>query len=115
MKALSSASNSSKGFAYTCATSENQWKAFVPLCRTCAENYSHKKCLHTEDERSFTGSWVSDELKTAVEKGYVIKQMYEVWHFAKTRYVQQTKYGGIFTEYINTFLKLKQEASGWPE
>ena len=60
--------------------------------------------------------WVSDELKTAVEKGYVIKQMYEVWHFKKTsRYDQQTKSGGIFTEYINTFLKLKQEASGWPE
>jgi hypothetical protein len=23
--------------------------------------------------------------------------------------------GGVFTEYVNIFLKLKQEASGWPE
>ena len=35
--------------------------------------------------------------------------MYEVWHFEKTsKYDQQTKSGGICTEYINTFLKLHQ-------
>ena len=26
-----------------------------------------------------------------------------------------SKSGGMFTDYVNTFLKIKQEASGWPE
>ena len=56
-----------------------------PLCRTCAETYSQQKCLHTEEERSFTGTWVSGELKTAIEKGYVM-QTYEVWHFGKKNF-----------------------------
>jgi hypothetical protein len=31
------------------------------------------------------------------------------------KYDPVTKNGGIFTEYVNTFLKIKQEASSWPE
>ncbi|CAG2256485.1 unnamed protein product [Mytilus edulis] len=51
----------------------------------------------------------------ALQKGYVVNTIYEVWHFDKVeQYDPQSKSGGIFTEYINTFLKMKQEASGWP-
>ena len=32
-----------------------------------------------------------------------------------SQYDPVAKEGGVFTEYINTFLKIKQEASGWPE
>ena len=43
-------------------------------------------------------------------------QIYEIWHFDDvSRYDPTTKTGGLFTNYVNTFLKLKQEASGWPE
>jgi hypothetical protein len=55
---------------------------------------------------------VTDEVKQAVELGY---HMYEVWHFNKVeQYDAEKKAGGIFTSYVNTFLKMKQEASGWP-
>jgi hypothetical protein len=38
------------------------------------------------------------------------------WHFDETeQYDPKTKTGGLFTDYVNTFLKMKQEASGWPE
>ena len=38
-----------------------------------------------------------------------------VWHFSHSeQYNTDAKTGGLFTEYINTFLKLKVEASGWP-
>jgi hypothetical protein len=41
---------------------------------------------------------------------------FEVWHFDETeQYDPKTKTGGLFTDYVNTFLKMKQEASGWPE
>ena len=32
----------------------------------------------------------------------------EVWHY-------ETRKSGLFAEYIDTFLKLKTEASGWPD
>jgi hypothetical protein len=39
-----------------------------------------------------------------------------VWHFDETeQYDPKTKTRGLFTDYVNTFLKMKQEASGWPE
>ena len=67
-------------------------------------------------ERAFVGTWVTDELKMALSKGCKLIQIYEIWHFTSiSQYDQNTKSGGIFTEYVNTFLKIKQEASGWPD
>lgn len=62
------------------------------------------------------GTWVTDEIKEAISQGYVIQNIYEVWHFVNiSQYDPVSKTGGIFTGYVNTFLKVKQEASGWPE
>ena len=90
-------------------------KLLFALCRTCAEKKLQNPCYHSESERAFEGTWVTDELKKAVEKGYTILRIHEVWHFEDTaQYDPVDKSGGLFTDYINTFLKLKQEASGWP-
>jgi hypothetical protein len=57
-----------------------------------------------------TGTSVTGELKKALEIGY------EVWHFDETeQYDPKTKTGGLFTDYVNTFHKMKEEVSGWPE
>jgi len=41
--------------------------------------------------------------------------MYEVWDYTEDSvYDPATKTGGLFTEYINKFLRLKQQADGWP-
>ena len=43
-------------------------------------------------------------------------QIHEVLHWPETeQYDPQSKEGGLFTGYINTFLKLKQQASGYSE
>jgi len=39
--------------------------------------------------------------------GYEVQYIYEVWHFKETC-------EGLFRDYVNTWLKIKQEASGWP-
>ena len=44
-----------------------------------------------------------------MEKGYRVLKIHEVWHFPKD---QQKE--GLFTPYVNTWLKYKTEASGWP-
>lgn len=38
--------------------------------------------------------------------------MHEIWSYKTTQFDGRS--GGLFGEYINKFLKLKQEASGWP-
>jgi hypothetical protein len=55
-----------------------------------------------------------DEVQLAVNKGYRILEVQEVYEYAVTQYDPSTCEGGLFAEYINTFLKLKAEASGFP-
>lgn len=43
----------------------------------------------------------------ALTQGYDILKIHEIWHFPQTS-------TSLFAQYINTFLKLKQEADGWP-
>lgn len=62
-----------------------------------------------------TGTWCTPELELAVAKGYRVVKIYEVYHFKeKTQYSAETGVGGLFAGYINCWLKVKQEASGWP-
>jgi hypothetical protein len=58
---------------------------------------------------------VIDEVRLAVQKGYKILEIYEVYEYTLTQYDPKTGHGGLFAEYIYTFLKLKAEASGYPD
>ena len=58
---------------------------------------------------------MTDEIKEAIAQGYRIERIYEVWHFEEvSQYNSEAKSGGLFTGDINTFLKVKQDSSGWP-
>ena len=60
------------------------------------------------------GTWVIDEVRLAVDKGYKILEILEVYEYQVACYDPATGTGGHFVDYIDTFLKLKQEASGYP-
>ena len=79
-------------------------KLMFPLCRTCAENKSQIECDHAPDERFLIGTWTTDEVNKAIEKGYSVVKVYEVWHF-------EERTDKLFQEYIKTFLKIKLETS----
>jgi hypothetical protein len=49
-----------------------------------------------------------DEVRLAVEKGYTVLQGLEVYEYQVT---PSTGEGGLFARYIDTFVKLKAEAS----
>ena len=50
-----------------------------------------------------------------LKQGYRIVRIYEIWHWDNVeQYNPQNKSGGLFTSYVNTFLKIKQESSGYP-
>ena len=90
-------------------------KLLFPLCARCVEEEMAKPlldrsyhCPHPDEERALTSTWCSPELEKAVDLGYQVLYIYEVWHFEETC-------EGLFRDYVNTWLKIKQEASGWPE
>ncbi|XP_018371345.1 PREDICTED: uncharacterized protein LOC108766509 [Trachymyrmex cornetzi] len=89
-------------------------KLLFALCRSCCGTFSQAECTHSLAKREFEGTWVSCELRKAVEKGYRVSEVSEIWQYKVTRYDPDTRQGGLFTGYINSFLQLKQEASGWP-
>ena len=91
-------------------------KLTFPLCSACVKIEQMKPmlsrsstCCHTIEERTLRGTWTTPEIQKAVQKGYKVVKIYEVWHFAPNQ-----RREGLFGKYVNTFLKLKQEASGWP-
>lgn len=89
-------------------------KLLFILCFKCATELEKNSCFHIDEERAFDGTYIAEELRVAVQKGYKILKIYEAWEYELTKYNPETKEGGIFVEYINTFLKIKTEASGYP-
>ena len=115
-------------------------KLMFPLCRTCAGDYNQQTCQHSDEERMLHGTWVSIELNEAIRKGYEVSSIESVWHFprrtqyqkcaeeeeeeveeeeeerevwvGKPRHESKT---GLFRYYVDQFLKIKQESSGWPD
>ena len=74
-------------------------------CRTCVheQNLSEECSHHTDAERALEGTWVIDEVRLALEKGYKIIEICEVYEYQVTQYNTITEEGGLFIEYINTF------------
>jgi G:T-mismatch repair DNA endonuclease (very short patch repair protein) len=81
-------------------------KLTFPLCRTCVTLFC-EHCTHNDEERALYGTWTSVEVHKALEYGYKILSVYEIYHF-KTK-------AKIFDTYVDTFMKLKQESSGVPK
>lgn len=82
-------------------------KLMFVLCRQCAVVGSAGPCNHTVEEKCLRGTFTSPELFTALDVGYKLLDVSEVWHFEETS-------NELFRGYINRFLSLKQESRGWP-
>ena len=84
----------------------HEGKLLFPLCKSCAEKTNLLNCEHSVEERCITGTWTTIEVNEAIKNGYQIIKTYEIYH-----YTRQEKF---FSQYVNCFLKIKQEASGFP-
>jgi len=66
------------------------------------------ECAHaTVDETALIVTWVVDEVRLAVQRGYEVIEIFEVYEYVVTQYDHQAGQGGLFVEYISTFFKLK--------
>ena len=73
------------------------------------------ECLHESTaQRSLTSTWVVDEVRLAIQKGYQVLDILEVYEYEVKKNDPHNREGVLFTEYINTFLQLKADASGYP-
>ncbi|KAF4527433.1 hypothetical protein B566_EDAN016063 [Ephemera danica] len=91
-------------------------KLLFVLCRSCAQELNQEDCHHEEEsERVLSGTWVISEVQKALELGYKINKIHEIWEYEVSVYNKETDSGGLFVDYIKLFLKIKQEASGYPE
>ena len=77
-------------------------KLIFMLCKACAEKTNQNECEHTDDERSFIGTWTTVEVNKAIEKGYKVLRTYEVWHFDKST-------DDLVKGYVRRFMKIKLE------
>ena len=89
-------------------------KLTFPLCMACVREKQPKPlfdrsatCTHTDQQRQLQGTWCTPELQEARARGYILVRIHEVWHFTKSE-------EGLFADYVNTWLKIKQESAGWP-
>ena len=80
-------------------------KLMFSLCRTCVLNSNTGQCCHkTDEERALTDTWVIDELRLAVKKGYRILEIHELYEYNVTRYIPEIRECGLFSGYIYIFL-----------
>jgi len=85
------------------------------VCVDRAQNGTIKSSAITiQCQKGLTATWVVDEVRVAVERGYLVLKIHEFYEYEVTQYNPKPDEGGHFVQYIDTFLKLKAEASGYP-
>ena len=90
-------------------------KLMFPLCSKCARAESQDPCTCSDTDRSLLNTWCTPEVETALNMGYKLLETFEVLHWNETEMIDRnTGQGGLFTDYINTFLRVKTQASGYP-
>ena len=89
-------------------------KLTFPLCAACVREQQQLPmlertplCEHSREQRLLRSTWCTPEIKEAMRMGYELVKVHEVWHFEESA-------SGLFAEYVNVWLKIKTEASGWP-
>ncbi len=81
-------------------------KLMFTLCYTCANSFNNSlNCVHSNEERMLDGTWCTLEIQEAVKHGYIIIDIFEIYHWEQSS-------DELFKGYINNFLKIKQESSG---
>ena len=91
-------------------------KLTFPLGRSCVQKQQAKPmldrshyCHHSDANRMLHRTWCTPELVQALAQGYTTHRIHEVWHFPP-----EQRRTGLLAEYVNTWLKIKQESAGWP-
>ncbi|KAL3120432.1 hypothetical protein niasHT_000462 [Heterodera trifolii] len=89
-------------------------RLLFPLCWRCASTFKKEttrcdyNCPHDVAQRRYVATYTSVELAKALECGYTVDRFYRAWHY-------EEEADDLFKGYVRLFLKLKEEASGFPK
>ena len=83
-------------------------------CTTCALEckFSGEWVHESAAQRCLTATWVLDEIRLTIQKGYNVLDIIEVYEYEVINYDPQTRECGLFADYINTFLISRQRLVG---
>ena len=54
-----------------------------PLCCTCAMNENQKPCKCSDKDRVLIRTWCTPEINLAINMGYIIIEIYEVFNWSE--------------------------------
>lgn len=85
-------------------------------CRVRPNIHDRLGCLPTKDKvgrlifslEVKVGTWFTEEIYLAMEQGYVIEEIYQIYHWDK-----EQRSDTLFREYVSYWLTIKQESEGW--
>ncbi|KAK3917557.1 WD repeat-containing protein 41 [Frankliniella fusca] len=77
---------------------------------------NQKICTHADPkQRQLCSVWCAPEIHLAMEKGYKIETVHEVYQYPRTMKGNgETGREGLLSAYVRCFMALKAQASGWP-
>ncbi|CAI4229359.1 unnamed protein product [Auanema sp. JU1783] len=86
-------------------------KLIFTNCRSCAKKAENVACSHASEpeKRSIHTTVTHVELEVAIERRYKVLKVYELWDWSKW------EKGGLFKDFVKSYIKIKQKASGWPK
>ena len=58
-------------------------KLMFPLCHTCATNENQKPCKCSDKDRVLIHTWCTPEINLAINMGYIIIEIYEVFNWSE--------------------------------
>ena len=96
---------SPRGLLYTILPCRINGKLLFTLYRKCAELNMQEYVHENVDDQCLSEMWCTHKLHGGIKQGYKVLKVYEIYHFEKKM--------KIFEQFVNMFLKLKQEASGF--
>ena len=89
-----------------------EWFGFADCTVECPKDLYHPVLperkggkLVFDLESPKRGTWTTPEIDLALEMGYTLLKIHEVWQYQKT--------DDLFKRYVREFLKIKVESSGW--
>ena len=60
-------------------------KLVFSFCKKCATDKNQDFCNHDGAERHLEGTWCTPELRDAIDHGYEVVKVHEVWHWDRQR------------------------------
>ena len=79
-----------------------------PLCGACCRAFADPPCEHSEEERTFEGMFTTIELQFAMDHGYQVLEVFEVYHWT-------TWSRHFYRDFMAKLVADKTMASGDPE